>query len=73
MCKINEIIPTKCKEFFSQESENNAFVLKNEIALLKANSVCLQIETKKLNEKLDHTLGSATYTLPGNITIFQQK
>ena len=58
--KIDEIISTKCKEIFSQKSENNTFVLKNEIAL-KANSHYLQNETKKLNEKLDHTLGSVTY------------
>ena len=43
------------------ESENNTFVRKNAIALLKANSHYLQNETKKLNEKLDHTLSSLTY------------
>ena len=61
MNKINEIISTKCKEIFLFESENNTFVLKNEIAFLKDNSHYLQNETKKLNEKLDHTLGSVTY------------
>ena len=61
MNKIDEIISTKCKEIFSHESKNNTFVFKNEIALLKANSHYLQNETKKLNEKLDHTLGSLTY------------
>ena len=38
MNKIEEIISTKFKEIFSHESEINTFVLKNEIALLNANS-----------------------------------
>ena len=49
------------KKLFSQESANNTFVLKNEIVLFKANSHCLQNETKKLNENLDHTLSSVTH------------
>ena len=61
MNRIDEIISTNCKEIFSHESENNTFLLKNKIALLKANSHYLQNKTKKLNEKLDHTLNSLAY------------
>ena len=46
MRKIDAIISTKCKEIFSHELENNTFVLKNKIALLKTNSHYLQNENK---------------------------